>query len=547
MINLRPYQYEAAERVHQSHIEGDRPAVVLPTGTGKTVIFASKAVADVDVHGKTTLILAHREELIDQTMTKIKIAGFKDPGRVQAGHDHVERAITVGSVQTLVRRLDRINSYDHVVVDEAHHAVADSYLSILKHLGALDGRSTLTGYTATLLREDRRKLGDIFTTVAYTMPIRSAILAGHLVNPRGYEVVVSDLDLTRRSGRDYSDKALGRAISASSLGPIVAKAYSERGRRDDGTLRPAIAFTPTVGTAYQLAVALEEAGVRTDVVVGDTPTQERHGIYNALKRGETDCIVSVMVLTEGFDLPEAEVAIIARPTQSRPLYVQMVGRVLRPAPWSGKTDALVLDVTDGRNETHSLGSLIDLSTTQPRTKSGGQLIDITDPPSAGGAEPGDGDDISPDDVEIVEKTLFESSSQAWLQTPAGVWFIPTRDHFVFLWPTDFSAMEVGEWRIGIRTVKKRGGQWHPDTWAMADAMMVAEAEAMTLDSSIASRRAPWRRRRPSSAMISFAASFGIREIPDDIRAGELSNMISTVQATRLFDRAYEAAREKSSH
>ncbi len=328
-----------------------RPALLLATGLGKTVIFAELA-RHMAVATWRPLILVHRDELVRQTVDKLHAA---DPG-LSIGVIQGPRLemfgtdVVVASVQTLIRRLPSIAParFDVIIVDECHHAAAKSYRAILEHFGSFDlsSKALTLGVTATMARGDKQGLGEVWDDVVFERDIQFGVEHEFLVGAEVRTVKLAGLDTGKvRKGvdGDFAPGALAKAMSGAGAGPIVARAYAEFAR-SDGRLRRGIVFTATVETASAWAADFRELGVRADVVTGETPPEERQAIYARVAAGTSDVILSVMVLTEGFDLPAVEVAVIGRPTKSMPLLTQMVGRVLRPSPATGKTAALVIDV-----------------------------------------------------------------------------------------------------------------------------------------------------------------------------------------------------------
>ena len=539
-LALRPYQEDVIQAVGAAWTRGIlTPAVVLPTGTGKTVIFADLARRDAEIGG-SPLILVHRDELVRQTMAKIHDAApGMSVGVVQGDRQEHGRDITVASVQT-VSRPNRIASahlerYSLVIVDEAHHAAADSYLRVM----AAAENALFAGFTATLARQDGRPLGAVWGEVVYSRDILDMIADGYLVDVRGRTVPIAGLDLddVTYSRGDYQEGALGQEMEAHGAGPAIAAAYREHASREDGTLRPGVMFAPTVATAHSFGRALEVAGIPTAVITGETPTEDRQLAYKRVRAGEITVLSSCMVLTEGFDLPEMEVAVIARPTSSAALYVQMVGRVLRPAPWGPKRDALVLDVV-GATSLHRLATIADLTPASVRAPEQGETLGEAVARTA--AEEADekvrklAGRLAAENVD-----LFHRSRSVWLRTPGGCWFIPTRTTVVFLWPTEDGRFQVG---CTGSAYAARGGTWLHDQQAfpLETAMAWGEQRAAELDelagTKVASKTASWRQgnRAPSEQQISLAAK--LRIDVEGLNKREVSDAISTHYASRMFDK-----------
>lgn len=365
---LRVYQEEALAAVQSAWSSGvSRPAIVLACGLGKTVIFAELAFRMVRYGNMRPLVLVHRDELVRQTVAKLEDASpVLRIGVIQGKRMGVGGDVVVASVQTLVRRLDRIdlNRFNVIITDEAHHSPATSYQKIYDHFGAKKpGSGCLSlGVTATLARTDRVGLGGDWEQVVFERDIRFGIENSFLCPVTARTIVVPNLhieDVHTRHG-DLPDGELGKAMASSDAAHLIADAYMDHGRDADGELRRGVMFAPTVSVAEAFAAEFNSAGIPTEVITGETPTADRQMIYGRVRDGVTKVLSSVMVLTEGFDLPAVEIAVVARPTKSTPLYIQMVGRVMRPSPDTGKTSCMILDVV-GIAGKHKLVSVKDLS------------------------------------------------------------------------------------------------------------------------------------------------------------------------------------------
>ena len=346
--HLRKYQKECVIAIEREHGEiGVRSTlIVLATGLGKTVIFTEWARRRLAMFGGRVLVLAHREELVQQAADKLADAipdgrvGVEMAGRYTSSL--MPESVVVASVQTLgqEKRLNRFSPYDFtgIVIDEAHHANAESYLKILRHFPA----SQVLGVTATPDRLDGKGLGRVFDSHAFSMDISEGIDAGFLVPIIAKRVICESMDLSRlRSVRgDLTAADLEQAMNQDRVlhemaGPLVREAGS----------RSTIVFTPTVATAQALVDVL--AGytkARAAVIHGGTESLIREQTLAEYKSGEIQFLVNCAVLTEGFDSPRTSCVALARPTKSRALMTQCVGRGTRlPEKGSTKTDLLVID------------------------------------------------------------------------------------------------------------------------------------------------------------------------------------------------------------
>lgn len=360
---LRPYQRDAAMAVITAYQAGLRRVLLqMATGLGKTIVFAHLARALVRHRGGRVLIIAHREELIEQARAKLlDVDPSLDVGIVKARRDDHAHAVVVASIQTIARikRLRRLGRFDFVIVDEAHHAVARTYRGVLEYLGVYDPPSEvyLLGVTATPGRGDRVGLETVFQKIVYRMGILEGIQGGYLCDIRATAVMLqTDFDDVHSRHGDLVEGELGQALLAADAPEHVLRAYQEHA---DG--RRAIVFTPTVAVAEVMAETFRVAGIPAAMVSGQTPAADRAEVLAGLHAGTIRVVANCAVLTEGFDCPELDCIVIARPTKSPLLYAQMVGRGTRRS--EGKADLLVLDVTGqaGRHDLVTAASLFGVS------------------------------------------------------------------------------------------------------------------------------------------------------------------------------------------
>ena len=538
-IKLRDYQRQAIDAVFAAWSGGmQRPAIVLPTGAGKTVVFSAlarefrsaPARAMAPNRGLRVMILAHRDELVDQAIAKLRaVMPGVNVGKVKAEDNDVYADVMVCSVQTLASKA-RINGVldavgvrppvGLIITDECHHAAAASYKKIY---GAFPDALQL-GVTATMARGDKRGLGDVWEDVVYQKSVLWMISKGYLTDVRTRQIDLKALDMgdVKSSRGDWQAGDLGRALMESEADTAIARAYREYAGDRQG-----IVFTPTVETAEAATMALSQAGIKAQIVHGDTNRESRAWAYEQYRQGKVQVLVNCMVLTEGFDMPQAEVAVIARPTQSAPLYAQMVGRVLRPYP--GKKEALVLDLVGA--SANKLRTLIDLEPDHYRTP-------IRDGESLAEAEIREEEEANQKlpagslafELRVREISAFESSDHAWTRTPKGVLFINCGETYVFLWP----SAEAGLWDVCTRT---KGEKWKRTPYTGLDlgsAMAWGEAAAEDYTSFFStSRSARWRKGKPSPAQLNFASSLGIEV--GVMSRGELSAAIDVRIASRVFD------------
>ena len=333
IVQLRPYQQQAIDDLRMAYRSGARaPLLVAPTGMGKTVIFAAITQSAAD-RGRQVLILVHRRELIHQASAKLTAIGV-DHGVIAAGITPANAPVQVASVQTLARRLHRITAQpDLIVIDEAHHAISSTWGNAISHWPD----AFRLGVTATPVRQDGRGLGMVFDRLVIGPSTADLISNGFLCPARIYAPpAVADLSGLRTRGGDYTpEQAAERMDRPTVTGDAIAHYQSlAAGQR-------AIAFCCNVNHAEHVCAAFKHGGIKAATLLGSTDPLRRTAVVADFAAGSLQVLVTVDVVSEGFDCPAAEAAILLRPTQSEGLYLQQVGRVLRPAP--SKTHAVVLD------------------------------------------------------------------------------------------------------------------------------------------------------------------------------------------------------------
>lgn len=557
LLPLRGYQKEAIAALERAWFnEGlRRPAIVLPTGAGKTVIFAHVARQAHERDGTRSLILVHTNELIEQAVSKLHdVAPRMVVGVVKAERDeHLEADVIVATVQTLrsERRRNAIANIGLVIIDECHHATAVSYRDVLSGFGCMfEGTQSddpipgftarAVGFTATLARGDGMALGDVWQKVVYRRDILDMIEMGYLLPVRGKRIKVPDLDFSKvgRSRGDYQADELGEALTDSLAPELVAKAYMEHAGERSGIL-----FAPTVASAYVFSDALNALGIISETVHGALPREERALILKRLNSGDTQVVCNCMVLTEGFDEPRVSCGVICRPTTSAPLYTQMVGRILRPYP--GQANALLLDVV-GVTGRHRLASLVDLVgdptkvMREPDIESLADMLitadgfDLDEDKPIGGTAPGP-EFVHADEVVAVDVDLFRRSHSAWLQTEGGTWILPAGKAYVFLAPSG----GAGRWNVAVvgNVENKAVREFRYRRVSLDAAMSWGEETVRELGGNpLVNKRSAWRRASvpPTDKQMAIAAQLKIA-IPEGMSKGELSNAISAKLASKMID------------
>ncbi len=349
-VQLRPYQQEAIDAVLTTRRSGVRRMVLaLPTGAGKTVIFSEL----IRRAKHPVLVLAHRDELVNQARDKIEAALRRDRAdrrvvAIERGANKAAReaAVVVASIRTLHEdRIGRVlggRGIRLVIYDECHHAVADANRRVLEQVGAFaeDWPGTLVGFTATTRRADGRGLGEVFETIAYHRSLREMIDEGYLRPLRGLRIDTGvDLAGVGMRGDDFDPERLDEAIDVQARNLLVARAIQERTRD-----RRTIAFCGSVGHAENLCRALRSLSIPAAMVCGEMPKPARAKTLQRFRDGTLQVITNVGVLTEGFDDPGVSAIAMVRPTRSESMYLQCVGRGMRLSP--AAADCLVLDFVD---------------------------------------------------------------------------------------------------------------------------------------------------------------------------------------------------------
>jgi len=377
-IKLRDYQTEAIDKTFRHIVTGgDRGLWVMPTGCGKTVIF-TELLRQLAV---PTIILVHRDELVKQTGETIKAIAPKMQTTVVKGvRNDWSGDVVVASVQSL--RENRLKaqdpkSFELLIADEAHHASAPTWERAIEYFQT-DFR---LGVTATPDRLDGKGLAHLFgEDPVYVYNLRKAIDDGWLSPPRQFAVQTGiDLSDVKKRAGDFAVGELSEAVNTDVRNDIIIDAWLKHASKSDeyGNMvyRKTIAFCVDVRHARDLSESFAGRGISSAYIYGDMDHEDRVNILAAFKQGFIDVLCNVNIATEGYDEPSIACVLMCRPTQSRALYTQAVGRGLRL--FDGKDDCLILDVTDNSSR-HKLMCATNLLGKEAKDAEGKFLTEVAD-------------------------------------------------------------------------------------------------------------------------------------------------------------------------
>lgn len=529
MSELRPYQREALDAIYNAWYGGARRVgVSLPTGVGKTHIMAHLG-RDMADEGQRVLYLLHRDTLVEQTAAKLRavVSPGTSIGVLKASRNEVGARVIIASVHSLRSEARRrtLPPIGTCVVDEAHVSVTPTYRAVFETIGALGDAqgANLAGFSATWTRSDDTGLGDVWQDIVYRRSIKWAIAQGHLVTPRalqvGHGVDTDGLKVSRNTG-DYTDADLEATVMIEDLRSTVVDAV----RRHGGS-RPAVLFAPTVAAAEYFGDALREAGISAAGIYGETPPAVRRPRFRDHANGTLQVLTTCTALAEGWDAPHCSLGVLVRPTKHEGLFVQMVGRLLRP--WPGKSDALLLDLVGSTSEV-KLRNACDLNVTKEVEPDLHVPVEV-DPD----AEPVGQERKVKRIRSTHEVELFAGTSVQWLRSPSGLAFVPCGDEMIFL------VEGPDGWNIGRAATSLGGdgrpsGSWLAEGLSQTDALESASDAAEDAGMLIAAKSASWRRAAPSTAQINFATGLGI-ENPEQYTKGGLSDEISVRRANYVLN------------
>lgn len=333
-MQLRNYQQDARESIQNEWAKGiKKTLLVLPTGTGKTIVF-SKVIEDRVKLGERVLVLAHRGELLDQAADKLEQSTGLKCATEKADQTSIGSwyRVVVGSVQTMMRekRLNQFDDgfFDTIIIDEAHHCISDSYQRVLNYFDA-----NVLGVTATPDRGDMRNLGAYFESLAYEYSLPKAIKEGYLSPIKALTIPLTiNLSAVGQQAGDYKSSDLGTALD-----PYLASIAAEMWKVAKD--RKIVVFLPLIKTSQKFTELLNKIGFKAAEVNGES--KDRAEILEDFANDKYNVLCNSMLLNEGWDCPSVDCVVVLRPTKVRSLYSQMVGRGTRLFP--GKTELLLLD------------------------------------------------------------------------------------------------------------------------------------------------------------------------------------------------------------
>jgi len=345
---LRPYQEVAVDAACEALDKHRNTIVVAPTGAGKTIML-SALVGKRHRTGKKVLVMQHRDELVAQNKSKFeKINPYITTSIVNGTVKHWDGDAVFSMVQTISREKNMAKrpAFDMVVIDESHHAAADTYVRVIKAVKEDNPNVEIVGFTATPNRGDGKGLRKVFNNCSHQIEITTLIREGFLVPPKTYVVdcgVRDQLNNVKRKGNDFDMDEVESIMNRRVINNKVVEEWFKY-----ASDRKTVVFCSTIKHAEDLTNTFLDCDVNAELVTGETPKPERAQILHDLAHGDVQVVVNVAVLTEGFDAPPVSCVVLTRPCSQKGTMVQMIGRGLRTVdpeefPDVIKTDCIVLD------------------------------------------------------------------------------------------------------------------------------------------------------------------------------------------------------------
>lgn len=517
MLALRDYQQESVQTVVSEFKAGvTRQLVSLPTGTGKTVIFGALA-RELNTR---TIIIAHREELLKQAKDKILMMWPEaDIGIVKAEQNDIKHQIIVASIQTISRekRLKQLQEQDFklMIIDEAHHAISTSYLEVIKELGFSNDNlnKLLLGVTATPFRLDGKGLDNLFQKIVFQRSLNTMIKAGYLTDLKAIRVKAgTNLAGVHTRMGDFAPGELEAAVNTTERNRIIIASFKKYASN-----RKAAAFCAGVQHTKDLAEAFNKAGIKAAAVYGDLKKEERESILQSYAKGDLQILTNCEVLTEGWDDEATDCLLMCRPTKSKGLYTQMVGRGTRLYP--GKEKCLVLEFTDNRHDICNLGSLTGLPLKNKQSLKKAILEEEER------QEQEKQQEATAKKVVAKEFDLLDRSKFRWFQVDVD-WRLPTGiNEYIHL-----HQIQPDKYTITL-TKQDKIISLSSSTLSIGYAMGIAEDYARVNAKSFSSKNAKWTKKPATQKQIDTLRKLKIK-FSDDITMGEASQLIGQVIAKR---------------
>ncbi|GCE06125.1 DEAD/DEAH box helicase [Dictyobacter aurantiacus] len=539
-IALRPYQEACVERVltrHASCPKGGKALIVLPTGCGKTVVFTEIARR----LGLRTLIIAHRQELLQQAADKFRMVDSAAViGQVGAGRHEYGAPITVASVQTISRpeHLKQVKRFgcQLIIIDECHHSTASGYQAVLDALP----EAFVLGVTATPDRLDHQSIERVFGEPIFTASIIDMVEQGYLCDLRAIAIpTAASLDNVHTQAGDFKLDELEVAVDTEDRNNRIVSAYLQHCRG-----RQALCFSVTVEHAEHLAVAFTTAGIHAAVVSGDTPLEVRKRILHQYERGDIAVVCNCGVLSEGYDAPQTSCVILARPTKSRGLFTQCIGRGTRLAP--GKSDCVVLDITDNclrhRIQPLTLRKVLELPLLDGESVMESKKRQILEQEQEREKEERT-TKVSRRTQDLVLNML---DRMAWQRRSGGSYVLEVGEqkHQIYLIPSEEKDGYYSVWAKLAPTFQQQ--QWLKES-TLEWAQQHAEMKARLLQSSakklvLVDSTAPWRARPASDRQLYMLRKYKL-DFDPAITSGEASDLIGKAKEDEAKNKAGKKAKK----
>lgn len=504
MISLRNYQQECIDMILSAKERGiTRPLISLATGLGKTVVFS----ALTKELNRRTLIIAHRDELIQQAREKLQLVWPESEsliGVVKGELHQPDKQIVIASVQSASRdkRLIDLQSvgFDLCIIDEAHHAAAPTYERLVRELGFLSGdpNKLLLGVTATPKRGDGVGLSSIFQEIVFGRSIAWGIKNGYLSPLSGRRISTRiSLKGVQTQGGDFVAAQLSKILNVPGRNKLIVESY----QRYANDRKKTVAFCADIKHAQDLSSMFTGAGISSMAIHSRMGIDERRNVLRLFEEGAIRVITNCAVLTEGFDSPMVDSILLCRPTKSQGLYIQSIGRGTRVSP--GKTNCLVIDFVDASRHSlcnfgNSLEGVISVHREDERKEK--------EPREESAVLISHQDEVQFEASDVQEIDFFGRSQFAWMQV-GDAWHLPVSDK---------RDIWVRKSSIGYRVILHDEGMAFqlsdrelPLDYAVGAAEDWVRGQAVNV---LARKDARWRHEAPSEKQLAALERFGIRDV-----------------------------------